>query len=206
MSSYRIVGMYPLLPVLVLRGLLYRFRKLSGLPSAPEALSIEITHRCIAHCLMCNIWRIPPEVKDIPSNEWLGFLRQPVFRHVKELDVTGGEPFLRDDLSEFLAGVSRLKKTALPELRSVAVTTNGFLSERVLAGTTTAATAMKESGLDLVVVLAMDAVGEVHDRIRNVKGGWQRLNNTIDSLKLALSLGRKEFLAFHSHMGLDKYV
>jgi MoaA/NifB/PqqE/SkfB family radical SAM enzyme len=174
--------MYKLLSTLFLRGLSYRFRKISGLPSAPEALSIEITHRCIARCLMCNIWRIPTTVKDLPVDDWLGFLDQPTFRHLKELDVTGGEPFLRDDLPELLAGVCRLKRTNLPQLRSVAITTNGFLTDSVVAGTTSIARNMRESGLDLVVVLAMDAVGTVHDRIRNVKDGWQKLNTTISGL------------------------
>jgi MoaA/NifB/PqqE/SkfB family radical SAM enzyme len=131
---------------------------------------------------MCNIWRIPPEVKDLPVDDWLGFLDQPAFRCLKELDVTGGEPFLRNDLIELFSGVSRLKRTTLTQLRSVAITTNGFLTENVVAGTTAIANILRESNLDLVVVLAMDAVGEIHDRIRNVKGGWQRLNATIQDL------------------------
>lgn len=174
--------MYRLLSTLFFRGLSYRFHKLSGLPSAPEALSIEITHRCIARCLMCNIWRIPPEVKDLPVDDWLGFLDQETFRHLKELDVTGGEPFLRDDLFELMAGVSHLKKRALTELRSAAITTNGFLTEKVVDKTAAIASIMKESGLDLVVVLAFDATGTVHDQIRRVKDGWKKLNATIDGL------------------------
>ncbi|OPY69990.1 MAG: Cyclic pyranopterin monophosphate synthase [Syntrophorhabdaceae bacterium PtaU1.Bin034] len=174
--------MYRLLSILFLRGLLYRFRRMSGFPSAPEALSIEITHRCIARCLMCNIWRIPPEIEDLSVEDWLVFLDQPTLGRLKELDVTGGEPFVRDDLTELFAGISRLKQTALTQLRSVAITTNGFLTERVVAGTVAAASMMRESGLDLVVVLAMDAIGEIHDRIRNVKNGWQKLNATIQDL------------------------
>jgi MoaA/NifB/PqqE/SkfB family radical SAM enzyme len=167
---------------LIVRGLTYRFRRFSGLPAPIEALSIEITHRCIARCLMCNIWRIPPEVKDLSVEDWLAFLDQPALGCLKELDVTGGEPFIRDDLTELFAGVSRLKQTALAQLRSIAITTNGFLTKRVVAGTAAAASGMRESGLDLVVVLAMDAIGEIHDRIRNVKNGWQRLNATIHDL------------------------
>jgi MoaA/NifB/PqqE/SkfB family radical SAM enzyme len=34
----------------------------------------------------------------------------------------------------------------------------------------------------LVIVCAMDAAGEVHDRVRNFKGAWQRLDETIQAL------------------------
>jgi MoaA/NifB/PqqE/SkfB family radical SAM enzyme len=176
-STYRLISR------LISNGVRYKYLKLFGLPAAPEALSMEVTHRCIARCMMCNIWKIPAPVADLPSSDWLNLLDRPVFRHLKELDVTGGEPFLRDDLSELMRGVCMLKASTLPELRSVAITTNGFLTNRVVAEVRVIADEMKKAGLDLVVVFAMDAVGEIHDRIRNVKNGWQRLARTIDGVK-----------------------
>lgn len=167
---------------LIVRGLKYWFLRLTGLSTAIEALSMEITHRCIARCIMCNIWKIAPDVPDLPADDWLTFLDQPVFRHLKELDVTGGEPFLRGDIVSLMEGISRLKRTRLHELRSVAVTTNGFLTDKVLSGTSQMAQDMKEAGLDLVVVLAMDGIGEIHNRIRNVSNGWRKLAATIDGL------------------------
>ncbi len=122
---------YRLLFKLIVNSLRYRYLRLSGFPADPEALSIEITHRCIARCVMCNIWRIPARIPDLPVEDWLGLLRQPVFRHLKELDVTGGEPFLRDDLPTLMKGICTLNAKNLRELRSVAITTNGFLTETV---------------------------------------------------------------------------
>jgi MoaA/NifB/PqqE/SkfB family radical SAM enzyme len=167
---------------LIVKGLKYRFRRLSGLSAPIEALSIEVTHRCIARCVMCNIWRIPASLPDLPVDDWLMLLGQPAFRRLKELDVTGGEPFLREDLTLLMRGLSQLKADRLPELRSVALTTNGFLTDKALSGTARIAQDMKEAGLDLVVVLAMDGIGEVHDRIRNVRNGWQKLAATIEGL------------------------
>lgn len=171
-----------LLRRLFVNGLRYRFLRLSGFSAAPEALSIEITHRCVARCIMCNIWKIPPTVADLPVSDWTGLLEQPVFRRLAELDVTGGEPFLRDDLLEFMENVCKLKAGNLGRLRSVAVTTNGFLTDRVVPTTGRIAEEMRRAGLDLVVVLAMDGIGEIHDRIRNFNDGWKRLAATIDGL------------------------
>jgi MoaA/NifB/PqqE/SkfB family radical SAM enzyme len=167
---------------LFLNSLRYRFYKVSGAAAYPEALSMEVTHRCVARCIMCNIWKIPARIPDLPVEDWLTLLDQPVFEHLKELDVTGGEPFLREDLETLMEGVSRLKGIRLRELRSVAITTNGFLTERVLTGTNRIAQYMKGAGLDLVLVLAMDGIGEIHNRIRNVSNGWGKLAATIAGL------------------------
>jgi MoaA/NifB/PqqE/SkfB family radical SAM enzyme len=177
-----LLSIHRLVSKLIVSGVKYRFHRATGLPVAIEALSVEITHRCIARCIMCNIWKIPAHVHDLPVDDWLTFLDQPVLHDLKELDVTGGEPFLREDLSGLMAGIGRLKMNRLHELKSVALTTNGFLTDRVLSGTGVIAQRMKEAGLDLVVVLAMDGIGEIHDRIRNVQNGWQRLAATIDGL------------------------
>lgn len=172
----------PLISKLIFNGLKYQLRRLSGLAAPVEALSIEITHRCIARCIMCNIWKIPAHVPDLAVGDWLGFLDQPAFNRLKELDVTGGEPFLREDLVPLMEGVSKLKTTRLRELHSAAITTNGFLTDKVVSGTNRIAQRMKETGLDLVVVLAMDGIGEIHNSIRNVPNGWQKLAATIDGL------------------------
>lgn len=157
----------------------YHFLKVTGMPGAPQALSLEITHRCIAKCIMCNIWKIPPSVKDLAVEEWLRFLSSPVFGDLRELDITGGEPFLREDLVELVEGVLRLN---LKKLRSIAVTTNALLGNRVVEGVAEILRSLRDRPIDLVIVCAMDAAGEVHDRVRNFKGAWRRLDETIQGL------------------------
>jgi MoaA/NifB/PqqE/SkfB family radical SAM enzyme len=153
-----------------------------GLPSRPEALSIEVTRRCIAKCLMCNIWRMPA-VPELAACDWLKLLESPVLSRLKELDITGGEPFLRNDIVELLLGIGRLKKTHLRSLCSVAITTNGFLTSKILTDVGAVIEPLEQAGVTLVFACGFDAVGEVHDLIRNFKGGWEKLNATIEGLK-----------------------
>jgi len=167
---------------LAVRGVRYRFLKAAGRSAQPEALSIEVTRRCIAKCLMCNIWRMPA-VPELTARDWLKLLESPVLSQLKELDVTGGEPFLRDDIVELLLGIGRLKKTNLRNLCSVAITTNGFLTDKVLKDVGAVIGPLEQAGVTLVFACGFDAVGEVHDRIRNFKGGWEKLNATIEGLK-----------------------
>lgn len=176
------MDLYRILFSLVARGIRYRFLKATGRSSRPEALSIEVTRRCIAKCLMCNIWRMPA-VPEIAAADWLKLLESPVLSELKELDVTGGEPFLRNDIVELLLGIGRLEKTHLRKLCSVAITTNGFLTDKVLKDVGAVIAPLEEAGVTLVFACGFDAVGEVHDRIRNFKGGWDKLNATIEGLK-----------------------
>ncbi|MCF8095469.1 MAG: radical SAM protein [Desulfobacteraceae bacterium] len=173
---------------LFINGLKFRYLKLTGKPGRPQTVSLEITHNCIARCIMCNIWRIPRDVPDLSVNQWLGFLDSDLFSDLRELDITGGEPFIRDDLAEFFYGICELKKTRLRSLRSIAVTTNGLLTKRVLDITERILPELENAGLDLVVVCGMDAAGELHDRIRNVDNAWTKVNSTLEGL---LELKRK---------------
>jgi MoaA/NifB/PqqE/SkfB family radical SAM enzyme len=176
--------MKPNLPLrLAQRARRYRHLKATGGAARTEALSIEVTRRCIARCVMCNIWQTPDDLPELTTKEWLAVLASPVLSELKELDVTGGEPFLRNDLAQLLLGVARLKAERLPHLRSIAITTNGFLTQKVLDTVSAVIATLEQAGIALVFACGMDAVGEVHDRIRKVKGGWARLHATIEGLK-----------------------
>lgn len=162
-----------------------RFRELkaSGSAAPVEALSLEITRRCIARCVMCNIWRMEVEGPELTAADWLQLLASPALAQLKELDITGGEPFLRDDLGELLLGIGRLKLKQLPELRSIAITTNGFLTQRLLAVVGEVIAPLERAGISLVFACGMDGVGVMHDHIRGVAGGWRKLHASIEGLK-----------------------
>jgi MoaA/NifB/PqqE/SkfB family radical SAM enzyme len=168
---------------LALRSLLYRFYKFSGCAPDPEVLSLEITQRCVARCIMCNIWKTPQDAPECSLSDWTKLLSSPVCKKIKELDITGGEPFLREDLAALVKNICSLKTNHLRELKSVAITTNGFLTGKILSVLEEIAPQAKEKGFDLVIVFAMDAAGPLHERIRNVKNGWKKLEASIDGAK-----------------------
>ncbi|MBL0225290.1 MAG: radical SAM protein [Geobacteraceae bacterium] len=159
---------------------------------------------------MCNIWQVPDDLPELSVNEWLDVLGSPALSELKELDVTGGEPFLRDDLVQLLLGIGRLKADRLPHLRSIAITTNGFLTQKILDEVNAVITPLEQAGISLVFACGMDAVGEVHDRIRNFTGGWNRLKTTIEGLKKireqhpSLVIGIKTTVTRHNINELEK--
>ncbi|MFC1533609.1 radical SAM/SPASM domain-containing protein [Thermodesulfobacteriota bacterium] len=168
---------------LLVNGLRFQYLKRTGRAGRPQAISLEITHRCIARCVMCNIWKIPSDVEDLSVDQWLHLLGSEFLSDIRELDITGGEPFLKEDLPALFSGISNLKQRNLKALTSIAVTTNGLLTDRVLHSCREILKILKEAHLDLVVVCAMDAIGDLHDRIRNYRNAWAKVDKTIQGLK-----------------------
>jgi MoaA/NifB/PqqE/SkfB family radical SAM enzyme len=195
---------------LTARGIRYRSLKALGWPGKPEALSLEITRRCIARCVMCNIWRTPARAPELDAHDWLKLLESPLLADLRELDITGGEPFLRKDIVALLLGIGKLKATRLTHLGSVVITTNGFLTDKVLGDVNTVIAPLESAGVGLVFACGLDAVGPTHDRIRNFKGGWEKLHATLQGLMAlrdrfpSLVLGIKTTVTRHNIDELDR--
>ena len=185
---------------LFLNALNYRYLKWRGKPGRPQALSLEITHNCIAQCLMCNIWKIPREVPNLPVEDWIQLLSSDLFADLRELDITGGEPFLRKDLPDLFGGICELKLKSLRQLKSIALTTNGLLTDRVLEYTEDILPKLMGKDLELVMVCALDGIGETHDKIRNVKQAWSKVHETLEGLMIL----REKFS--NLHLGLKTTV
>lgn len=84
---------------------------------------------------------------------------------------------------DLFTGICDLKEKTLPRLRSIAITTNGLLTDRVARNTGEILKTLEGSDIGLVIVVAMDAVGGLHDRIRGFPGAWEKANITIGNLK-----------------------
>ena len=116
---------------------------------------------------MCSIWQIedheemPPEFySKLPTT-------------LRDVNISGGEPFLRKDLSE----VVRIAHERLPRAR-VIVSTNGLLGARLVP-----------RALELVQIdpgigfgISVDGIGEMQDYIRGVKGAYENVLETVKGL------------------------
>ena len=167
---------------LIGNGVRFRYLRATGRPGKITTVSLEITHDCIARCIMCNIWQIPRDVASRSVDQWLRLLASPLFSNLRELDITGGEPYLVKGLPDLLAGIRDLKHKNLKALRSIAITTNGILTRRVLAYTEAILQSLNACNVELVVVCAVDAAGPLHDRIRRVEDAWSKVHATVQGL------------------------
>ena len=79
-------------------------------PSAPASalrplsLIAELTHRCPLHCLYCsNPIEMRKAAEELTTEEWQRVFGEAAALGVLQLNLTGGEPLIRKDLSELIA-------------------------------------------------------------------------------------------------------
>jgi MoaA/NifB/PqqE/SkfB family radical SAM enzyme len=164
-----------------------RYSKLRSTPLKPEVVSLALTNRCNSHCIMCNIWRRAKEIPDIMSLELTGdeiidLLSRPLFSRLIELDLTGGEPHLRDDLVDIALEIGRLKKGSLPRLRSIIITSNGLLPKKIVPNYQRILEGLRDTNIDLVSVASFDGIGETHDTVRGTRGAFKLATETLGGL------------------------
>ncbi|MGB3339933.1 MAG: radical SAM protein [bacterium] len=125
--------------------------------------AIITTYRCMNKCQMCNIWKHPTK-----SNEEF---RAELLEKLPDLDfanITGGEPFLRDDIEEI---VSILKKKA----KRIVISTNGFLTDRILD------IAEKEKGVGIRI--SLEGLPRINDELRGQEHGFDHGLRTLLGLR-----------------------
>jgi len=142
-------------------------------PAAPLKVNWCLTYWCQYRCKTCNIWQRKP-TDELTTEEALAFIREN--QNVTWADLTGGEIFLRPDISEILdaivAGWTRLAILHFP--------TNGFLTDRIVAGARRVA---RRGPAHTVITVSLDGDERLNDEIRGIKGGFRRQVETFKALR-----------------------
>lgn len=136
--------------------------------SLKEAV-VAVTYRCNSKCRMCNIWKIREHQNEIAADD---FLNLPAT--LKDINITGGEPFLRPDLALILAKI----KKRCPAAR-VIISSNGFATELIAKQMKEIIKIMPEIG----VAISIDGIAQSHNEIRGVADGFAKTLVTIGKLK-----------------------
>jgi len=129
---------------------------------------------------MCNIWRTPPSLRkeELSLIELQKLFDQNYWFRVENVLITGGEPFLRQDLVEIIL---YLKKTF--PVAGIGLTSTGISTERIINVVKDLDTSTNFIRKPLGIGISIDGYGENHDAIRGIKGGFQKAVNTIKALK-----------------------
>lgn len=136
--------------------------------SLPIDCVLALTYNCNSRCTMCDIWKI----KNSPEISLAELEKLP--NSLRDINLSGGEPFLRRDLPDIVAV---LKKTC-PQARMV-ISSNGFATDLVL-GQMKQILKIKP---DIGVAISIDGLGETHDELRGIPGGFEKAIQTVRELK-----------------------
>lgn len=113
-----------------------------------------VTYRCNARCYMCNTWQHPTEKeKEFPPS-----LINRIPGNLNFINITGGEPFLRDDLEAIITA-------ALQKTKRLVVSTNGYLTESIV-------NIAKKFGNKIGIRISIEGLPAANDELRGIKNGF----------------------------------
>lgn len=129
----------------------------------PTDVSIITTYRCNMKCRMCNIWKNPSEIgKEIKAKE-LEILPQ-----LKIINITGGEPFVRNDLDEII-------EVSFKKSPRVVISTAGHHVDDILS--------LAEKFPKIGIRVSLEGFSTINDYMRGRDGGFDRGMRTLLGLR-----------------------
>jgi MoaA/NifB/PqqE/SkfB family radical SAM enzyme len=134
---------------------------LKGFLRRPVYLVLGVTSRCNSRCKHCFFHKqLNSTVRELSFDEIEGLSRQ--LGALLEIDLSGGEPFMRDDLADIYKVFVKNNK-----VETFAIPTNGILTDQVYAQTLKI---LQYGGAKHVTVsLSLDGPRDIHDETRGVK-------------------------------------
>jgi len=171
------------------RGLQRLGRKSSEAASSyPKVVNLNANDVCNSACTMCNIWK--QKETHISPTEFGAILKDPLYREVDYVGITGGEPTLRTDLASIYEEVI----CSLPSLKGVSIITNGINSQQVVRRLEEVIAVCKRMGKPFSIMFSLDGVGHVHDEQRGIEGNFNSVDHLLDYFRtkhpsIPLSIG-----------------
>ncbi len=143
----------------------------------PSYFVFFVTKKCNAKCKMCfyqeNMQK--DNGKELTVSEYDMISQQ--IKTLNILGISGGEPFLRNDLSEI---IKVFYKNCEPLV--IDLPTNGFFTDIIIKQTEDILNTVKNTVIDLQ--LSLDGPEAIHDEIRGLKGSFKHLKETYSKLIL----------------------
>jgi MoaA/NifB/PqqE/SkfB family radical SAM enzyme len=129
---------------------------------------LEVTTRCNSRCITCNIWK-RDGADELSLEEIKSILKSRCLKALRHFYITGGEPFLRDDLAEIVNFISSKIGCA------ISLTTNGLLPERIYS-------VVKKMNPRPCMDISLNGRKDMHDFTRGVKDAFDKAIRTREYL------------------------
>jgi glycosyltransferase involved in cell wall biosynthesis len=141
----------------------------------PEQITFFITNKCNLKCKHCFYWNNLNKCEDFNIDEF-----KIVAKNIGKFrfaSITGGEPFLRDDIDEIVKTIVEINK-----VKRISIPTNGFLTDRVVELTGKILKAIDNKSR-IIVKVSLDGTKDIHNQIRGDNRCFDNAINTLKKLK-----------------------
>ena len=125
--------------------------------------SIIVTYRCPMRCKMCNIWDNPTKVSEEFKPELLEKLPK-----VDTVNITGGEPFVREDIEDIV-------KILFTKTKRIVFSTSGYYSDRIIQ--------LARKYPQLGFRISVEGLSCKNDELRGRPGGFDKGLKTLLELR-----------------------
>jgi MoaA/NifB/PqqE/SkfB family radical SAM enzyme len=140
---------------------------------SPPFLVLFINSICNMKCEHCFYWTSLNQRDDLSRDEL--FALSDSLGSIENLNLSGGEPFLRKEFAEICRKFIRTNG-----VKQIYVPTNGYYTDKCIAAI---ADTLQEPSLDMFVAeLSLDGMPEFHDTFRVSKGSFAKAMATYDAL------------------------
>ncbi len=140
----------------------------------PNYVIAFVTGRCNMQCsFCCYAARTTRESPEMTPQQWAHAVSGT--DALLHLTITGGEPFLRQDLQEII--LSMVDSCGVPRL---SINTNGFYTDRIRS--TVDSLMKKLRGIELCLSISLDGPETFHDKVRGCPGAFAAARKTIDEV------------------------
>ena len=140
-----------------------------------DTVTIFITSKCNSRCIHCFYWKSLNLTNDLNFNE-IKRISKSIGKFTN-LDFSGGEPFLVNDLPK----ISKLFYDQ-NKIESVSIPTNGLLPDKIIKITEKILKILPKS-VNVEVNCSLDGFKKTHDYIRGIKGNFEKSIETINKLE-----------------------
>ena len=135
-----------------------------------------ITRKCNLSCKHCGIGGNSEQREELTTLEVERLIKNNPCLQV--FSISGGEPFLRDDLLEITKAVFRL----MPDLMLFSINTNGWLTEKIVKLAQNTVDDIP-AGCNFYIAVSSDGPESIHNEIRCNSDSFRRKEETIAALR-----------------------
>ena len=162
-----------LLPFLIIG---YRLSQLINRPLlTPMSVSLYITYRCNSRCRTCNIWK--QHITEEMQLEEIRKTLKSIGKVPLWFTITGGEPFLNDDLVNVVELICRYNHPLF-----INIATNGLATDTIAAKIEPLIILCQKYKVALTINLSIDELGDRYDDVRGTHGGFKKVLETYQLL------------------------
>ena len=141
----------------------------------PNYAIVYVDGRCNMHCdFCCHAAMDARNTGTVSPSNWGNAFRRA--KSLLHLTITGGEPFLRKDLTEIISEI--IINSGVPR---VSIKSNGFYIKRIEE--VIPILIKRFPNTEFTLSISLDGPKDVHDKVRNFKGAYDKVLETISTIE-----------------------